>query len=132
MKYSGAAEAFLAAACGGTLLLVALAPFAAPLAAAISVATLGLAAHARRKVRALRGLRLDAQGALTLAFAHGSTVEAHVRPGSFVAPWLVVIRWRAAGQRFDRASLVLPGMAPGGSLRRLRVLLRHGGARCDR
>jgi len=47
-----------------------------------------------------------------------------VRPGSFVAPWLTIIRWRAPTHRFDRTLLILPDMLPEDDFRRLRVLLR--------
>jgi len=49
-----------------------------------------------------------------------------VRPGSFVAPWLTILRWRAPTHRFDRTLLVLPDMLPEEDFRRLRVLLRWG------
>jgi len=49
-----------------------------------------------------------------------------VRPGSFVAPWLTIVRWRAPMHRFDRTLLILPDMLPEEDFRRLRVLLRWG------
>jgi len=49
-----------------------------------------------------------------------------VRQGSFVAPWLTIIRWRAPAHRFDRTVLILPDMTAEDSFRRLRVLLRWG------
>jgi hypothetical protein len=49
-----------------------------------------------------------------------------VRPGSFVAPWLTILRWRSPTHRFDRALLILPDMLPEDDFRRLRVLLRWG------
>ena len=49
-----------------------------------------------------------------------------VRQGSFVAPWLTIIRWRAPTHRFDRTVLILPDMVAEEGFRRLRVLLRWG------
>ena len=49
-----------------------------------------------------------------------------VRQGSFVAPWLTILRWRAPAHRFDRTLLILPDMVPEPDFRRLRVLLRWG------
>jgi hypothetical protein len=48
-----------------------------------------------------------------------------IRPGSFVASWLTIIRWRAPAHRFDR-TLLIPDMLPEEDFRRLRVLLRWG------
>ena len=84
------------------------------------------AIHSRALLRGSRAVRR-----FTLA---GSTVEVvdgegrvrsgALRPGSFVAPWLTIVRWRPEGARFDRALPLVPGMADGESLRRLRVVLR--------
>lgn len=46
--------------------------------------------------------------------------------GSFVTPWLTSIRWRPAGDRFDRSILILPGVLDAESFRQLRVLLKTG------
>ena len=52
--------------------------------------------------------------------------ELRVVPGSFVAPWLVVLYWKPDGARLTRAIVLLPDMAGEQDLRRLRVLLRWG------
>jgi hypothetical protein len=44
--------------------------------------------------------------------------------GSFVAPWLAIVRWRPVGARFDRTLLVVPDMLGDAAFRELRVLLR--------
>ena len=53
-----------------------------------------------------------------------SSAPACLRDGSFVAPWLTIVRWRPEGARFDRTFLVVPGMLEREDFRRLRVLLR--------
>ena len=47
-----------------------------------------------------------------------------VRDGSFVMPWLTIIRWRPEGKRLDRTLLLLPDMANAQDLRKIRVFLR--------
>jgi hypothetical protein len=47
-----------------------------------------------------------------------------VRAGSFVAPWLTIVRWRPDGAWLDRTIPILPGMASPEELRRMRVVLR--------
>ena len=49
-----------------------------------------------------------------------------VLPGSFVAPWLTIVRWRPPGRRFSRSLVILPDMLDPESFRRLRVILRWG------
>ena len=49
-----------------------------------------------------------------------------VRPGSFVAPWLTVVRWRPAGGRLDRTLVLLPDAAGSREMRNIRVILRWG------
>ena len=49
-----------------------------------------------------------------------------LQDGSFVAPWLAIVRWRPAGAWLDRTLLIAPGMLPADDFRRLRVLLRFG------
>jgi hypothetical protein len=50
--------------------------------------------------------------------------EGTLRDGSFVAPWLTIVRWRPRGAAFDRTLVVLPDMLPAPAFRELRVLLR--------
>ena len=48
-----------------------------------------------------------------------------LRPGSFVAPWLAILRWRPAGARFERTLFVSPDRLPAASFRHLRVILKN-------
>lgn len=74
--------------------------------------------------RAARSLRMQRDGAIEVERASGERVAGQLRAGSFVAPWLVIVRWRAHGSRWDSSLLLLPDMAESNALRRLRVLLR--------
>jgi len=102
-------------------------PDGARLLAATWVACAALeAVHTRallRGRRAVRELRLRGT-AIEVRDGLGRWRSGAIRPGSFVAPWLTIVRWRPEGARFDRSVPVLPGMAPAEDLRRLRVVLR--------
>jgi hypothetical protein len=65
-------------------------------------------------------------GGVRVTLRSGEPCEGRLEPGSFVAPWLTLVRWRPAGARFDRTVLVAPAMAQPEAFRRLRVRLRHG------
>ena len=80
-----------------------------------------------RGPRAVRRLRIEAD-AVEIVDGDGRMRVGALRPGSFVAPWLTIVRWRPEGARFDRAIPLVPGMADRASLRRLRVVLRWGSA----
>lgn len=114
----------------GTLgLLAAMPGLVAPrILAATWVTCAGLDAMARvalrRSPHAVRALVLRDSGELLLTLSDGRRLAGHVRDGSFVAPFLTCIRWRAPGHRFDRTVLVLPDMTGREEFRRLRVLLR--------
>lgn len=105
-----------------------------PLPAALRWALLALLAAASleslervvrlRGPRAIVRFRVQRDGAIEVETASGARLEGRLRPGSFVAPWLVIVRWRAPGAWRDSTVLVLPDMAPADDLRRLRVLLR--------
>jgi len=56
--------------------------------------------------------------------AAGEWQPGELRGDCFVAPWLVIVRWRPEGARRDRTLLVLPGMASREALRKIRVILR--------
>lgn len=75
---------------------------------------------------AVRRLDVDLTGRIDVAFATGSPRSGRVAPGSFVAPWLVVLYWKPDGARLARSIVLLPDMAGEQDLRRLRVLLRWG------
>ena len=128
-KYSGAVEvtlarsrivpAFVAGASSATLALIAFTPL--PLDAALALATwtacLGL--DALRRSRPIRRLAVDCSGAVSVDGRAGE-----LRDGSFVAPWLTIVRWRPARARFDRTLLVVRDMLPDSDFRHLRVILK--------
>jgi hypothetical protein len=106
-----------------------------PLGAAFKVAA--IAWVGATWLSAYRAVALRAGGRGTRAFeitcdviavldGDGRWWQGRVAEGSFVAPWLTIVRWRPAGARFDRTILILPGMLSPQDFRRLRVLLRYG------
>jgi toxin CptA len=122
--------AALAAMASATLALIALTPGAAALRilAATWVACAALhALHAvalHRGRHGVRALRVDREGGIDLQDGEGAWRAGLVRAGSFVAPWLAIVRWRAHGARFDASVVILPDMLPAGDFRRMRVWLR--------
>ena len=128
-KYSGAVEvtlarsrivpAFVAAASSATVALIAFTPL--PLEATIGLATAVacLALDALRRCRPMRRLAVDCSGAVSLDGTAGE-----LRDGSFVAPWLTIVRWRPARARFDRTLLIVRDMLPDADFRHLRVVLK--------
>jgi hypothetical protein len=76
-----------------------------------------------RRIRAVRFLAVRREGEVRLGLRDGRVLEGSVRPGSFVAPWLALVRWRPHGARVDRTVLLLPGMVDAQALRKLRVIL---------
>ncbi|MGZ5082565.1 MAG: protein YgfX [Usitatibacter sp.] len=127
---SRAGAAIIAIAALATLALIAATPGEAALRilAATWVACAALEAiHSRaflRGPRAARALRLRGGGAIEVLDASGRWREGSLQRGSFVAPWLTIVRWRAAGERFSRTLPIIPGMAGDEEFRRLRVMLR--------
>ena len=116
---SRAAEAIVAASTLATAVLVAWLPVDAEWRA---LALAWVAASALRALRALRaGIRMDVcrEGRVEIGGREGA-----LREGSFVAPWLTVVRWRPHGAWLDRSLLVVPGMLGADDFRRLRVLLK--------
>ena len=75
---------------------------------------------------AVQRFAVDLSGRIDVAFASGPPCSGRVAPGSFVAPWLIVLRWKPDGAWLTRAIVLLPDMAGRQDLRRLRVLLRWG------
>lgn len=71
-----------------------------------------------------RALRLRGSGEIEVRSPGGLWRRGCPRAGSFVAPWLTLLLWRAEGSRFDRAVLILPDMLGEEDFRRLRVWLR--------
>ena len=51
-------------------------------------------------------------------------VAGEIVAGSFVAPWLTIVHWRAASSRLVRTVVVLPDMLDAATFRALRVILR--------
>jgi hypothetical protein len=78
-----------------------------------------------RGPRGVRAFFLD-ERAIEVELADGTFRSGEVRDGSFVAPWLTIVRWRPLGTRCDRSIVVLPDMLPRDDFRALRVLLRMG------
>jgi hypothetical protein len=107
LKYSEAGLWGIGAMAAATLALIAFTPGDAALRILAATWTSCIALHAADRMRRPRAIDL-----------------ALVRDGSFVAPWLTVVRWRPPGARFDRATIVLPEMLSGEEFRELRVRLR--------
>jgi hypothetical protein len=126
IKYSRAGRALVVALSCTTMGLAA----ALPVALGWRLAAIAwVAIHmvlAWRALGAVARLRLGRDGALRMQMRHGTVLEGNVRPGSFVAPWLTVVRWRPAGRRWDRTVVLLPGMASALEMRNIRVILRWG------
>ena len=77
--------------------------------------------------RAVVRVQVAADGTLALVDASGTRCAGEVLPGSYVVPWIVVLRFRLEGRRrAGTLAIVRDAAAPDG-LRRLRILLRHAG-----
>ncbi|HSS28587.1 MAG TPA: hypothetical protein VLL50_11590 [Usitatibacter sp.] len=126
---SHAAGAWIASCALATAVLVAFTPgpLAARIAAITWVACAALEAiHSRallKGARAARHLRITA-GTVEIEDGDGRVRTGTLRTGSFVAPWLTIVRWRPEGAWFDRTVPLLPGMLDEETFRRLRVVLR--------
>lgn len=93
----------------------------------VGLAVIALRREACREGRgAVRQLVAELSGRLEVMRAGGQAQAGRLCPGSFVAPWLVVVRWRPEGARFTRTVLVPPDAVEPDAFRRLRVLLRWG------
>lgn len=115
------AEGFVAAGAVATLALAWATPVAWELQLA-AIAWVGACARAALgRLRAVDRLAVDRSGEVVVGGVSG-----RLRPGSFVAPWLTVVRWRPLGAWLDRTVLVVPDMLAPDDFRRLRVLLRWG------
>ncbi|HEX3061089.1 MAG TPA: hypothetical protein VHP55_00410 [Usitatibacter sp.] len=127
---SHAAGAWIACGAAATIALIAATPgpLAARILAATWIACAALEAIGSRALlrgpRAVTHLRI-AGGVVEVEDGMGSKRTGVLRPGSFVAPWLTIVRWRPEGARRDRTVPILPGMLDAESFRVLRVLLRH-------
>lgn len=123
LKYSGVGLAFLLLALSTTLAVILVVPLP-PLARASLVLYVGASSlRACRHLLSPRSLRLERSRAIHVR-DEGGWRTGQVRDGSFVMPWLTVIRWRPEGKRLDRTLLLLPDMANAEDLRKIRVILR--------
>ena len=113
------AEGFIALAAWGTASLAALLPAALELRAAALGWIAASSLLALRRLRPNRRLYVDAGGRI-----EADGVSGELADGSFVAPWLTVIRWRPPRAWWERTLVVAPDMLPAEDFRRLRVVLR--------
>ena len=128
LRASRVAAAWVAVAACATFAVLAAAPHP-PLPHALAAIWIAASAlQAYRTVALLRGVRAFELNADEIEVEDGLGVrcEGEIRDGSFVAPWLTIVRWRPRGAAFDRTILVLPDMLPAPLFRELRVLLRAG------
>jgi toxin CptA len=116
-------EASIAVGAVATALLLAAMPLPLEAQGAAFAWTLFVALRALRRLRPGTRLRVDREGTIEV-----DGVEGCVRVGSFVAPWLTVVRWRPRHAWIDRTVLVVADVRPGEERRRLRVLLSVGDA----
>ena len=125
IKYSGVAIGALLAAAAATLALLLALPLDGGLRAASLAYVFLQAARACSVLLSVRALRLDRDRRIEVLRA-GRWCAGTVRDGSFVLPWLTVVRWRPDGARSDRTVLLVPAMVSAHGLRKIRVLLRFG------
>lgn len=129
-QYSGVVLALPAGLAVATLIVLGFSPGPLParVLAGTAVTCLALAAARRLTPRwggvAPRTLAVRTSGEVSLQDREGEWRRGELRDGSFVAPWLTIVRWRPEGRRVDRTILVLPGMSDAETLRRIRVILR--------
>jgi len=129
-QYSGRPLALVAALAAATLGVIALTPV--PVAARILAGTwtvcIALAAASRLPLlpggAGPRALALRGSGEVAVQSPCGEWRAGRLADGGFVAPWLVIVRWRPYGAHLDRTILILPGMADAETLRKIRVILR--------
>ena len=124
IKYSGVGLAALLAAAAATEGLLLAVPLGPAVRAGCMAYVFLQAARAAMNLLSIRMLRIDERRAIEVVDHAGRWRRGTVRDGSFVLPWLVVVRWRPQGAWLDRTLLLLPAMAPAESMRKIRVLLR--------
>ena len=129
LRDSRFAASFIAFTGAATLSLLAALPIA-PLTKAFAVLWVGLSAlDACRTLAKHRGangvctFRL-CERAIEVEDAGGGLREGELRDGSFVSPWLTILRWRPVGALRDRTIVILPDMLDADAFRALRVFLR--------
>jgi hypothetical protein len=98
----------------------------AKLAVAVALGTAALRAVRRHAGRAdaVHRLAVDLAGRVEVEQADGRLARGRLAQGSFVAPWLTVVRWVPEGARFARVVTIVPDAVDAGAFRRLRILLR--------
>ena len=127
---SRAGAAAIAAMASATLALILATPGPAALRILAATWIACAALHALHAVALLRGsggvraFHLGRDGEIEVRDATGAWRAGTVQAGSFVAPWLTVIRWRGPRHRFDRSIVIVPDMVAAEDFRRLRVCLR--------
>jgi toxin CptA len=82
-------------------------------------------------MHAVRSARVTGSREFILELKCGIRRTGMVGGGSFVAPWLTIVRWRPQGAYSDRTLLILPDMVDPEEFRRLRVLLRWSAFHCS-
>ena len=113
-----------------TLALIALTPGPAWLRIPAATWVACAALHALHVVALRRGrygvrvMWARAGGEIEVEGSAGAWRTGVLRAGSFVAPWLTIVRWREQGARFDASIVILPDMLPAEDFRRVRVWLR--------
>jgi hypothetical protein len=122
-QYSGVGNGLVTAATAATLALALAMPFTLAVKAFAALLVGALGARAQRRMHCVRAIRVAGDRGI-LVNRDGDWRAGAVRDGSFVAPWLTIVRWRPRQAWFDHAVLILPGMVRAQEFRRLRVLLR--------
>jgi toxin CptA len=130
LRPSRVATMGLAVMSAATLAVVAMTPGPAVLKLVIATCVACMALEAvqtialRRGRRGVRAILLRRSREIEVEMASGAWEAGVVLDGSFVAPWLTIVRWRPEGARFERSILILPDMLSAEGFRTLRVLLR--------
>jgi toxin CptA len=123
-------EAWIVLVAAAALAAVLATPLPAVAQAAAAVALSCAAVRAARRLAcreghgAIAGFVVDLSGRIEVEGADGTRLAGRTQDGSFVAPWLTIVRWRPDGARFPRSILVAPDGVAEDSFRRLRILLR--------
>jgi len=124
LKYSRAGAAFIGISALATVAIVALLPWAAGLRVALAALVAAHGARALERLACVRAVHVHLDGHVRIESRDAPAREGTLAAGGFVAPWLVCVRWRPRGARFDRTVLVLPDMLSPDAFRRLRIVLR--------
>ena len=125
LQYSGALLAFLLAAVAAVVGLALFLPLPPFLQAAIALYALAQGSRAARESLQPRALCVAVGGRIEVLLGEHWR-SGRVQPGTFVMPWLTIIRWRPDGARFDASLVLLPGAAGPDAMRKIRVVLRWG------